>query len=53
MSSLVTLADHLRVIRSQSLVDMLADGIHIGCLLEFLVLIDTLLNEDFLQGVEM
>ena len=47
------LTDHLRIIRCQSLVDMFTDGIDSRCLFEFLILIDTLLDEDFLQGIEM
>ena len=42
------LAYHLRIERCQSLVDMLADAVDVRCLFELLVLIDTLLDEDFL-----
>ena len=41
------------VVGCQSLVDMLADSIHVGCVLELLVFVDTLFDEDFLQGIEM
>ena len=43
------LAHQLRIVRCQSVVDMLADGIDGRCLFEFLILIDALLDEDFLQ----
>ena len=43
------LAHHLRIVGRQSLVDMLTNSIHVGRLFEFLVLINALLDEDFLQ----
>ena len=47
------LANHLRIIRRQALINMLADGIHIGSLFKLLVLIDTLLNENLFQRIEV
>ena len=44
---------HLRIVRCQSLVDMLANSIDSRCLFEFLIFIDTLLDEYLLEGVEM
>ena len=47
------LADKLWVIRCESLVDMFANGIYVRCLFKFLVFIDTLLDEDTLQTLEV
>ena len=47
------LAYHLWIIRGESLVDMFANGINIGCLFKFLILIDALLDEDALQRLEV
>ena len=42
------LTDQGGVVGRQALVDMLADLVHVGRLLEFLILIDALLDEDLL-----
>ena len=47
------LANHLRIVRGESLVDMLTNSINVRCLFEFLVFIDTLLDEDALQTLEV
>ena len=47
------LADKLWIVRCESLVDMFANGIYVRCLFKFLVLIDTLLDEDTLQALEV
>ena len=45
--------DKRGVVGRQSLVDMLADLVHVGGLFEFLVLIDAFLDEDLLQRLEV
>ena len=47
------LAHHLGIVWRQAVVDVLTDGVDVGSLLEFLVLIDALLDEDFLQRAEV
>ena len=47
------LANHLRIVWCEPVVDMFADGVHVGRVFEFLVFVDALLDEDFLQRVEM
>ena len=41
------------IVGCQTFVDMLTDGIDGGCLFEFLVFIDALLDEDLLQRLEV
>ena len=43
------LTDHLRIVGSKAVIDMLAGGIHGGSLFKLAVLIDTLLNEYLLK----
>ena len=47
------LADHLRIERSESLVDIFADGINVRSILELLILIDTFLDEYLLERCEV
>ena len=47
------LAHHLRVVGCQALVDVLADGVNVGSLLELLVLVDALLYEYLFQRLEV
>ena len=47
------LTNHTGVVGRQSLIDMLTNLIHIGGFLEFLVLIDALLDENLFQRIEM
>ena len=47
------LADKLGIIGGETLIDILAGGIHIRCVLKGFSLVDALLDEDFLQRGKM